>query len=119
MIVDATFDGNQRDGEPLVNMKLTDKKVKGLRIRNDIVLIGAAAYDKTAYAFDEQRHGFLTYYILKELKSRKGDVDLYDLFNSVDLEVQRESSLQGHLQEPTVTVGGKLKDTWGKLRLKP
>lgn len=118
MIVDATFDGNQRDGEPLVNMKLSDKRSKGLRLRNDIVLISAAAFDKTAFVFDEQHHGFLTYYLLKELKSRKGDVDLYDLYNSVDLEVQRESSLQGQLQEPTVTVGGKLKDTWGSIRLK-
>ena len=118
MIVDATFDGNQRDGEPLVNMKLSDKKSKGLRIRNDIVIIGAAAYEKTAFAFDEQRHGFLTYYLLKELKSRKGDITLGDLYKSVDKAVQKESSLQGHLQEPTITVGGKLKDNWGGIRLK-
>lgn len=118
MIVDATFDGNQRDGEPLVNMKLSDKKSKGLRIRNDIVIIGAAAYEKTAFAFDEQHHGFLTYYLLKELKSRKGDVNLSNLYKSIDKEVQRESSLQGHLQEPIITVGGKLKDNWGQIRWK-
>lgn len=118
MFVDATFDGNQRDGEPLVNMKLSEKKSKGLRLRNDMVIISAAAYDKTAFAFDEQHHGFLTYYLLKELKSRKGDISLSDLYNAVDTEVQRESSLQGKLQEPTITVGGKLKDTWGKIRLK-
>lgn len=119
MIVDASFDGNQRDGEPLVNMKHSDKKGKGLRLRNDVVLIGAAAYDKTAFAFDEQHHGFLTYYLLKELKSRKGDINLSDLYKNVDKEVQHESSLQGQLQEPTITVGGKLKESWGTIRLKP
>lgn len=118
MIVDATFDGNQRDGEPLVNMKLSDKKSKGLRLRNDIVLISAAAFDKTAFVFDEQHHGYLTYFMLKELKSRKGNINLSDLFRAVDKEVQRESSLQGQLQEPSITVGGKLKDTWGSIRLK-
>ena len=118
MILDASFDCNQRDGHPLINMRHSPKKAKGLRIRNDVVVFSAAAFDKTAYAFDEQRHGFFTYFIIKELKSRKGNVNYYDLFNSVDLELQRESSLQGRLQEPTVTVGGKLKDNWGDLRLK-
>lgn len=118
IILDASFDDNQRDGSPLVNMKHSDKKAKGLRIRSDIVVMSAAASDKTAYAFDEQRHGFFTYFIIKELKKCKGDINYHDLFENVDKEVQRESALQGHLQEPVVTVGGKLKDNWGSLRLK-
>lgn len=118
IILDASFDGNGRDGEPLVNMKYSEKRAKGIRIRNDVVLFAAAAFDKTAHVFDDQHHGFLTYYILKELKKRKGDIDYHDLFNTVDLEVQRESALQGKLQEPVVTVGGKLKDRWGDLRLR-
>lgn len=118
VILDASFDGNDRNGNLLVNIKHTDKRAKGLRIRNDAVLFAAAAFDKTAFAFDEQRHGFFTYYILKELKTRKGDINYYDLFNAADLAVEKESALQGKLQEPTVTVGGKLKDRWGDLRLK-
>ncbi len=118
IILDASFDGNGRDGNLLVNIKHTDKRAKGLRIRNDIVLFSAAAFDKTAYSFDDQHHGFFTYYLLKELKQRKGDINYYDLFNAADLAVEKESALQGKLQEPTVTVGGKLKDRWGDLRLK-
>lgn len=118
IILDASFDGNDRNGDMIVNMKHSDKRAKGLRIRNDVVVMSAAAFDKTAYAFDEQHHGFFTYYILKELKGRKGDIDYHDLFNSVDLNVQKESALQGKLQEPFMTVGGKLKDRWQDLRLK-
>ena len=118
IILDASFDGNGRDGNPLVNIKHTDKRAKGLRIRNDVVLFAAAPFDKTAFAFDEQHHGFFTYYILKELKKRKGDINYYDLFNSADMEVEKESALQGKLQEPLVNVGGKLKDRWGDLRLR-
>ena len=99
-------------------MKHGNKKSKGLRIRNDAVVFSAAAFDKTAFSFDEQHHGFFTYFILKELKKTKGDIDYHDLYNSVDLELQKESALQGKLQEPTVTVGGKLKDRWTSLRLK-
>lgn len=117
LILDASFNNSGRDGETIVNMKHnTDKRSKGLRIRNDVVIMSAAPFEKTAFAFDEQHHGFFTYYILKELKSRKGDIDYEELFKSVDKNVQRESSLQGKLQEPTVTVGGKLKESWGALR---
>lgn len=118
LILDASFDGNQRDGEPLVNIKHSDKKSRGLRIRNDIVVMSAAAFNKTAYAFDEQHHGFFTYFILKELKKCKGNINYNDLYYGVDDEVQKESALQGKLQEPTIIVGGKLKDTWGSLRLR-
>ena len=118
VILDASFDGNQRHGEPLVNIKHSSKKSRGMRIRSDIVMMSAAAFNKTAYAFDEQHHGFFTYFILKELKKCKGDINYYDLYNSVDYELQKESALQGKLQEPTVTAGGKLKETWGKLRLR-
>ncbi len=118
LILDASFDGNQRDGHPLINMKHSEKKAKALRIRNDIVVFSAAAYDKTAFAFEEQRHGFFTYFILKELKKHKGDINYYDLFNSVDMEVQKESALQGKLQEPQATPGGKIKESWVDIRLR-
>lgn len=117
IIVDASFDGNQRDGMPLITLKHSSKKAKALRIRNDIVVISAAAYDKTAYAFDEQHHGFFTYFLLKELKGCKGNITLGDLYDSVDSELQRESAIQGLLQAPTITIGGKLKETWHTLKI--
>ena len=118
VLLDASFDGSCKDGDMLVNMKHSEKKAKGLRLRNDAVVMSAAAFDKTAFAFDEQRHGFFTYFLLKELKLRKGDINHYDLFNTIDLKVQEESALQGKLQEPYMAVGGKLKDRWGDLRLR-
>lgn len=117
VILDACFDGNQRDGEMFLNLKHSNKKAKALRIRNDIVLLSASAFDKTAYAFEDQHHGFFTYFILRELKQTKGNIDLHDLFNSADLNMQKETSLQGKLQEAVVTPGGKLKETWVDIRL--
>ena len=65
VVIDASFNGNQRDGLPLVNIKHSSNKAKGLRIRNDIVVMSASAFDKTAYSYDEQRHGFFTYFFQK------------------------------------------------------
>lgn len=115
-IFDAGFNGYQRDGEVLVQLKHNDKKARGLRLRNDIVIFNAADFKETVYSYDKQQHGFLTYFICKELKRTKGNIDYGDLFDNVKKLISYESSLQGKLQEPIVTAGGKVKDTWQTMR---
>jgi len=117
-IIDAGFNGTQRSGEPLFNVKRSDARLKGLRIRNDIVILAAADVNKTAYSYDEQRHGFLTYFILKELKRTKGNLSYGDLYNQILQNLGYESSLQGKLQEPIIISGGKTKDNWQNNRFK-
>ena len=117
-ILDCGFNGCQRNGDPLFNVKRSNARLKGLRIRNDIVIFSAADVNKTAYSFEEQHHGFLTYFLLKELKRTKGDITFGDLYNALLKEVSYESSLQGKLQEPLIISGGKTKDTWQNLRFR-
>lgn len=117
-IVDAGFNGTQRSGEPLFNVKRSNARLKGLRIRNDIVILAAADVNKTAYSFDEQRHGFLTYFILKELKRTKGNLSYGELYKQILQNLGYESSLQGKLQEPIIISGGKTKDNWEGNRFK-
>lgn len=117
VILDASFNDIQRDGTRLINIKHSESKPKGLRIRNNIIVVAAAAFDKTAFAFDEQHHGFFTYFLLKELKKTKGNADYGTFFSSIRNELEEESSLQGLLQESVVYVGGKLKDNWTTQRL--
>lgn len=111
-IFDAGFNGYQRDGDILVDLKHTEKKPRGLRLRNDIVIFNAADYNQTAYSYDQQKHGFLTYFLCKELKRTKGDITYSELFENVKKLMSYESSLQGKLQEPTVVGGGKVKESW-------
>lgn len=115
-IFDAGFNGYQRSGEILVRMKHNDKKPRGLRLRNDIVIFNAANYQETVYSYDKQQHGFLTYFLCKELKRTKGNIDYGDIYENVKKLMSYESSLQGKLQEPTVVAGGKVKDSWQNFR---
>ncbi|MDY5969884.1 MAG: caspase family protein [Bacteroidales bacterium] len=111
-IFDAGFNGYQRDGDMLVDLKHTEKKPRGLRLRNDIVIFNAADYNQTAYSYDQQKHGFLTYFMCKELKRTKGNITYGELFENIKQLMSYESSLQGKLQEPTVIGGGKIKESW-------
>lgn len=117
-IIDAGFDGNQRTGHSLFSIKKKAKKMKGLRIRNDIVIFAAADWNKTAYSYEQQHHGFLTYFMLKEIKRTKGAIDYKSLFEAIDKSARYESSLQGKLQQPKMVVGNKAKETWGERRFR-
>lgn len=118
ILIDASFDGTNRDGEPFLNIEKETERMRGMRIRNDIVIFSASNFNKPAYNFDAQQHGFFTYFLLKELKHSKGDLDYGQLIERVRGQLSYESSLQGKLQEPAISVGGKIKDTWNTIRLK-
>lgn len=118
LIIDASFDGKQRNGQKMLDWKKADKKGRGMRLRNNIVVWMAAETDKTAYAYDDQHHGFLTYFMLKELKRTQGNISYAELYNSIESALSYESSLQGKLQQPIIICGNKNKETWGNNRLR-
>ncbi|MDT3388049.1 MAG: caspase family protein, partial [Bacteroidota bacterium] len=109
-VLDAGFDGTQRNGHSLFTIKKSVKKMKGMRIRNDVVMFAAADWNKPAYSFDQQHHGFLTYFMLKEIKRTRGDIDYGTLFETIDRQLNYESSLQGKLQQPKMVLGNKAKE---------
>ena len=128
VILDASFDGNQRSGAPMVRadrkVKADAKGAKAKRKPNknsDAVVLLAAAYDKTAYGFEAQHHGFLTYFLLKEIKSIAARLENYtygDIYDEVARRVSKESALQGRWQEISGFVDGKHAADWRQLKLK-
>lgn len=112
LILDASFNGYQRNGEQMLELPKGADKKKGLRLRGNMVVFAASKFDKTAYSYDKQEHGFFTYFLIRELRKNKGDITYYDLFDNVSKKLSYESSLQGKLQEPFMVIGGKAKDIW-------
>ena len=124
MVIDASFDGNQRNGQPMLraDRKIDTKKKKRRRmnLRSDDVVLMAADLDRTAYAFDAQHHGFLTYFLLKEVKGAAGRMDectYGDLYDAIERKVNKESALQGRWQEVGGAAGGRYKDSWRGLKI--
>ena len=126
VILDAGFDGKQRNGGLMLR---ADRKADGAakkrkrkaNLRSDAVVLLAADFDKTAYSFDAQHHGFLTYFLLKEVKGMAGNIESYtyqDIYESVERKLNKESALQGKWQEASGLAGGKYKDAWRTQRVK-
>lgn len=130
VIVDASFDGNQRDGQPMLRADrplVKDAKAKKAKRKanknSDAIVLLAAAHDKTAFAFDSQHHGFLTYFLLKEIKSlaATSNFDSYtyqDIYEAVERKLNKESALQNRWQEITGYVDGKYAASWQLLHIR-
>ena len=124
LILDASFDGNNRDGNPAVRPERKDAKKKNRKanLRSDAVVLLAADFNNTAYVFDEREHGFLTYFLLKEVKLQRDRIfsmPYEDILTTVERKVSKESALQNRWQELSGIAGGKYKDgDWKKLKVK-
>ena len=124
LVVDASFNGTGRDGKNLfrVERKVDPKKKKRKsNMRSDAVVMLAADFDKTAYAFDNQQHGFLTYFLLKEMKMQQDNIfsmTYQDIYESVERKLNKESALQNRWQEISGLAGGKYKDSWQHMKVK-
>ncbi len=130
VIVDASFDGHQRNGanmlradRPVVKDAKAKKAKRKANKNSDAIVLLAAAPDKTAFAFDAQHHGFLTYFLLKEIKSlaSTSNFDTYtyqDIYEAVERKLNKESALQNRWQEITGYVDGKYAESWRLLHIR-
>lgn len=125
VVIDASFDGHQRDGKPMVRADRKpdkSKKRRKVNLRSDAMVLLAADYDRTAYSFDSHQHGFLTYFLLKEIKSQKNNfflMDYQDIYEAIEQKLNKESALQNRWQEISGIAGGKYKDgSWKGMKIK-
>ena len=130
VIVDASFDGNQRNGakmlradRPVVKDAKANKTKRKANKSSDAIVLLAAAPDHTAYAFDAQHHGFLTYFLLKEIKglASTSNFDSYtyqDIYEAVERKLNKESALQNRWQEISGYVDGKYAASWQLLHIR-
>lgn len=126
VILDASFDGHQRNGGLMVR---SDRKVEAADAKkskrkanknSDAIVLMAAKADKTAFSYDAYHHGFLTYFLLKEVKGMASQLDSYsyqDIYEAVDRKLNKESALQGKWQELYGYVDGKHAGDWKTLKL--
>lgn len=120
VLLDACFSGARREGTMLTSARGVAIKVKPEQPAGNLVVFSATQGDETAYAYDEQKHGLFTYYMLKKMKETNGSLTLGELSDFVRQQVMQQSvKYNGKLQTPTVTSPSSLSDKWRTLKLIP
>lgn len=113
VFLDACFSGATRGNEMLFAERFVEYEVEDIAAKGNTVVFSATAGNQTAMAYDDQQHGFFTYYLLKNLQSSKGTITLGDLGDALTREVDNKAyDKKNKHQTPTVNASPTLGDTW-------
>lgn len=119
VFLDACFSGARRDGGMLMAARGVVVKPKEAEPEGNMFVLSAASGQETALPYTEKNHGMFIYYLLKKLQETKGNVTLKELADYVTENVKRQSNLINQKpQTPTVTTSGRMRELYGKKKLR-
>lgn len=119
MIIDACFSGNDRDAVCVLdeNHKGIVRDIKQESVKGNVVVMTAATNTETALVYNDKGHGLFSYYLMKKLQDTKGNVTYGELFDYVNKEVKRKSTIAlDKTQTPSVTYSSNLAGIWRNIK---
>jgi hypothetical protein len=118
VFLDACFNGAKRDGKMIASARGVAVKVKKDAAQGNVVLFNASSADEAAQQHPEQGHGLFTYYLLKKLQEKKGDVTLKELGDYLISNVKQQSVSSGNsTQTPVIVTSDKTAQQWQNIKL--
>lgn len=113
VFLDACFSGNSRSNEMLFAERFAEFEVEDLVAKGNTVVFSATTGKQAAQGYDEQKHGFFTYYLLKSLQESGGSITLKALADNVRRNVAAKVLDKGKKEQtPTVSPSPALGDSW-------
>lgn len=118
VLMDACFSGSLRGDGMLFASRSVKIKSDYAEPKGNMVIITASQGDETAFPYEKEQHGIFTYYLLKYLQQKKGDVTLGDMCEYLINQVKRQSVINnGKLQTPLVQYSPEIESSWRQWRL--
>jgi hypothetical protein len=111
VFLDACFSGGARD-QGLLSLKSVRIKPKTDELKGNILILSSSSNDETSNVYNENNHGYFTYFLLKKIKETKGDINYFDLFNFIYKNVRKESALNNKIQTPTYQTSNETNEIW-------
>jgi hypothetical protein len=118
VFLDACFSGGARNQGLLATTKSIRSKPDSDPLQGNMVVFASSSGDETSLAYEEKRHGFFTYFLLKKLQQTGGDVDLKELGESIYNSVRLEAGHIGKKQTPQVNASSAAADKWEGWKLR-
>ncbi len=113
VFLDACFSGATRSNEMLFAERFVEYEVEDLVARGNTVVFSATTGKQTAMGYDDQQHGFFTYYLLKALQESRGEITLSELARRLRKDVDNKAyDKKNKHQTPTVNVSPSLGESW-------
>ena len=119
VLIDACFSGSDRGDVSMVDGTERGfvREVKSETVTGNVVVLTAASNTETALSYNEKGHGMFSYFLMKKLQETKGNVTYGELFDYVNKEVRRRSTVvMSKRQTPSATCSDNIRNTWKNMK---
>ena len=117
VFLDACFSGMSANGM-IFKGRYIEIEPKETEQKGNTVVFCAAGGKQAALPYDEQHHGYFTYFLLKNLKESSGKITYKELSRKLEIEVANKVYDQKNKQQnPQVKASPNLGDKWKSFTL--
>ncbi len=117
VFLDACFSGGARN-QALVAMKGVKVKPKENIVNGKMVVFTSSSGDESSGVYREKQHGYMTYFLLKNIQDSKGNISYKELANALISNVKKETALIGKVQTPQVNASTDVDVKWETWKIK-
>lgn len=112
VFLDACFSGGARSGSLIAGMKGLARVPEEVEAGGRAVVFASSSGSQSSGVYEEQEHGYFTYFLLKYMQEEKGKLNYGDMYDFVRKQVKLQSNRDGRDQEPSVRVAPSVGDDW-------
>lgn len=113
VFLDACFSGATRTNEMLFTERFVEMEIEDFVTKGNTIIFSATDGKQTAMGYDDQHHGFFTYYLLKSLQESKGSINFKELSDYLLRNVESKTyDKMNKKQTPKVTASEALGNSW-------
>lgn len=118
VFLDACFSGATRASGMLFAERFVEYEPEEPTVQGNTIVFSATTGKQTAMSYDDQHHGFFTYYLLKNLQESKGQITLQELGKKLTKQVDNKAyTLKNKHQTPQVKAAVAAGTDWQNMRM--
>lgn len=111
VVLDACFSGGARN-EELIARKGVRVQPKSGAVKGNMVVLTSSSGSQSSGVYKDRMHGFLTYFLLKEIQTRGIESTYNILFEEAARKVDLETARKGMVQQPQILPSSEIGDAW-------
>lgn len=111
VVLDACFSGGARN-EELIARKGVRVQPKSGAVKGNMVVLTSSSSSQSSGVYKDRMHGFLTYFLLKEIQTRGIESTYNILFEEAARKVDLETARKGMVQQPQILPSSEIGDAW-------
>lgn len=119
VFLDACFSGATGNGQMLFKERYVEYTPKEIAVdKGKMVVFSSCSGNQTSLFYDDEHHGFFTYFLLKNLKESKGTISFDTLAGKLKKQVDNAAyDKKNKNQTPTVKWSSSMGDSWKTMSL--